>query len=514
MGKQTKELHAATKIVLDAWQKSETLNQNVEAELRVVTAELQTAKSELQSVKGELQAMKECMEDESAKTNENLEAIAAAAATRNSPSVSYANVARSGLGGQGRDSRVATPGNATLSSRSDSLFCRIRAAVEKEMRAMDGQGSWRCRAVTVVPRTRKKDMPKAYGSMVVFVTKASDARRLISEGFFHGGGESSTTMAFERRPRPQQCYNCQQITRHKANQCVNTQVDSMVPAEWREQGRWGIRSLLWVNNEVETEQVPIASPDITAAVVRLPDRRLLVASVYVPVQNPEMLRRAYNLLKQAIANVLGGTGERVDVLRVGDSNCHDYVWGGDDVSEGRQGEADPIINPMSEYSLRSLLPRGTRTWEKNDAATTIDLSLASEEQARTVLRQIHTHWRNQTRAERRTGNLQPELEKRARSAAKQYHDVIRQQKKSYWEDFLADDTNIWKAAKYPDGSKGASFDKITQLKEPMAPKREMPQNRPKSCFPHFPLLFLARLTRRGSGHNDRRYPSLTSHWEK
>ncbi|KAK2734258.1 hypothetical protein CKAH01_18982 [Colletotrichum kahawae] len=319
MGKQVKELHTAVKIMFDAWKKSEAWNKNVEAELRVVTAELQTVKSELQAVKGELQAMKERVEDESAKTNENLEAIAAVAATQNSPNVSYADVARGGLGGQGRDSRVATPGNATLPSRSDPLFCtidtsrvdegsdkpnagRLRAAVEKEMRALDGQGSWRCRAITVDPRnadririicrddaehklvkqiveksfgsgTRvlrdelypvkvdnvkrteildengnvraeaaealsrenettvakiswlsKKDMPKAYGSMVVFVTKASEARRLISEGFFHVGGESGTTTAFERRPRPQQCYNCQQITRHKAYQCENPQV--------------------------------------------------------------------------------------------------------------------------------------------------------------------------------------------------------------------------------------------------------------------------------------------------
>ncbi|KAK1837364.1 hypothetical protein CCHR01_20014 [Colletotrichum chrysophilum] len=132
--------------MFDAWKKSETWNKNVEAELRVATAELQTVKNELQAVKEELQAMKERMEDESAKTNENLEAIATVAATRNNPSVSYADVARSGLVGQGRDSRVATSGTATLPSRSETLFCsdkpnagRIQAAVEKEMRAMDGQ---------------------------------------------------------------------------------------------------------------------------------------------------------------------------------------------------------------------------------------------------------------------------------------------------------------------------------------------------------------------------------------
>ncbi|KAI3528853.1 hypothetical protein CABS02_14991 [Colletotrichum abscissum] len=42
MGKQVKELHAAIKIMFDAWKKSETWSKNVEAELRVVTSELQT----------------------------------------------------------------------------------------------------------------------------------------------------------------------------------------------------------------------------------------------------------------------------------------------------------------------------------------------------------------------------------------------------------------------------------------------------------------------------------------
>jgi hypothetical protein len=37
-----------------------------------------------------------------------------------------------------------------------------------------------------------------------------------------------------------------------------------------------------VNKEVEAEQVPIDSPDVKAAVVRLPDRLVFTASVYVP----------------------------------------------------------------------------------------------------------------------------------------------------------------------------------------------------------------------------------------
>ncbi|OHW94829.1 reverse transcriptase, partial [Colletotrichum incanum] len=336
----------------------------------------------------------------------------------------------------------------------------------------------------------------------------------------------------------------------------------MVPTAWREEGRWGIRSMLWVNKEIEAEQVPIPSPDMTGAILRLSGRRVLVVSVYVPVREPEMLRRTCSMLRQAITGVRSGAGEVVDVVFVGDFNRHDQLWGGDDVSASRQGEADPIIDLMSDFSLSSLLPRGTKTWQKNDAATTIDLSIASEELARimirctahetdhgsdhraietafetvtpntdskarllfknapwkainariettlqrvpsggtvqqqtdrlmsavveavealtptakpsryakrwwtenlTQLRRIHTFWRNRARAERRAGHCPPDLEERARAAAKQYHDAIRQQKKNHWHEFLADDTNIWKAAKYLGADKGASFDKIPQL---------------------------------------------------
>jgi hypothetical protein len=70
----------------------------------------------------------------------------------------------------------------------------------------------------------KRDVPKAYGLMVVYLTRRSEAKRFIDEGFFFAGGESGTTKMFERRDRPKQCYNCQQITDHKAYQCDKPQV--------------------------------------------------------------------------------------------------------------------------------------------------------------------------------------------------------------------------------------------------------------------------------------------------
>jgi hypothetical protein len=69
----------------------------------------------------------------------------------------------------------------------------------------------------------RKDSVKAYGSMVVYLTKNSDARRLLQERYFLAAGESAYTSAFERRTGPIQCYNCQELG-HKAFSCSKKRV--------------------------------------------------------------------------------------------------------------------------------------------------------------------------------------------------------------------------------------------------------------------------------------------------
>ena len=76
------------------------------------------------------------------------------------------------------------------------------------------------------------------------------------------------------------------------------------------------------------------------------------------------------------------------------------------------------------------------------------------------LRRIHTYYRNRARTARRQRVTARELDQRAREAAKEFHNAIRRQKKAHWEDFLEDNLNIWKAAKYLNLDSYSRFDKV------------------------------------------------------
>jgi len=69
----------------------------------------------------------------------------------------------------------------------------------------------------------KKDTGKAYGSMVVYVTKSSEATRLLQDQYFHVAGESAYTRTFEPQYGPPRCYKCQELG-HKAYACTKPQV--------------------------------------------------------------------------------------------------------------------------------------------------------------------------------------------------------------------------------------------------------------------------------------------------
>lgn len=103
----------------------------------------------------------------------------------------------------------------------------------------------------------------------------------------------------------------------------------LVPFTWRE-GRCAIRSMPWINKDVEAEQVRIESPDLTAAVIPIPGRQIFMASVYVEGGDAAALPETCHHLRKAITETRRDTGTVVEIIIVGDFNRHDQLWGGDD----------------------------------------------------------------------------------------------------------------------------------------------------------------------------------------
>jgi endonuclease/exonuclease/phosphatase family metal-dependent hydrolase len=92
-------------------------------------------------------------------------------------------------------------------------------------------------------------------------------------------------------------------------------------------------------------------------------------------------------LELFLATVLmGQIGTRLDVVLAGDFNRHDQLWGGQDIPWQRQGEANPIVDFIGDYSLQCLLLKGIKTWARNGQESTIDLIFASEELATTLIK--------------------------------------------------------------------------------------------------------------------------------
>jgi hypothetical protein len=69
----------------------------------------------------------------------------------------------------------------------------------------------------------RRDSGKVYRSMVVYMTKRSNAARLLQDQYFHVAGESGCTGVFEPRYSVKQCFKCQELG-HKAFSYTKPQI--------------------------------------------------------------------------------------------------------------------------------------------------------------------------------------------------------------------------------------------------------------------------------------------------
>ena len=64
--------------------------------------------------------------------------------------------------------------------------------------------------------------------------------------------------------------------------------------------RWAVRSILWIRKDIEHEQMPILSSDLTAVILHLAERYVLVVSVYIEPGGTEELEKSLKLLDNMI----------------------------------------------------------------------------------------------------------------------------------------------------------------------------------------------------------------------
>lgn len=80
--------------------------------------------------------------------------------------------------------------------------------------------------------------------------------------------------------------------------------------------------MLWINNDVEAEQVSIESPDLTAAAIRL---LVFMVSVYVEGGDAAAWFETCDHLRKAIIEVRRDTGIALEIIIVGDFNWYDQL---------------------------------------------------------------------------------------------------------------------------------------------------------------------------------------------
>lgn len=82
---------------------------------------------------------------------------------------------------------------------------------------------------------------------------------------------------------------------------------------------------MWVRRDLKVEQVAIESSDLTAAVITLPERKILVVSVYIQGVDKQALTDTCALLRDTIMKTRRDEGQIVNVVLIRNFNRHDHL---------------------------------------------------------------------------------------------------------------------------------------------------------------------------------------------
>ena len=98
----------------------------------------------------------------------------------------------------------------------------------------------------------------------------------------------------------------------------------VVPSTSRE-GRWPYRSMIWMHKDQEFRQIKVESPDMAVVLLKLEDKRILLASVYVPVLDQEAFDASLQMLRWLVEETRRQEGTEIEALIMGDFNRHDHL---------------------------------------------------------------------------------------------------------------------------------------------------------------------------------------------
>lgn len=113
------------------------------------------------------------------------------------------------------------------------------------------------------------------------------------------------------------------------------------------------RSMIWAAKGPKVQQVPVHHPEITAVILSLQDRTILMVSVYIPhstsaSKNEPRLTTRLILIQETYIKIRESTSN-LELVVSGDSNRWDTLWGANQLAaHPRQGERRAIVGFLSE----------------------------------------------------------------------------------------------------------------------------------------------------------------------